>query len=206
MPPSGHRFAPPHGLPNIRPVENREQAAVTTRPSGPERRPDPGRVARDAVDGARRLAAGRPAGPGAHRQGPDADRQRARDDLSAAIVRRSSTTTRPAPSGRPSRAPTRSRSQLAWPDPFADQPQAIYENVPLAAQILHRVRTSVAVPVLAKLGAFRPRASCTRPPPSWRRGSSGFVLVHGFPRRVVDEAATRRSRATGASVPTSSVR
>jgi dihydroorotate dehydrogenase len=77
--------------------------------------------------------------------------------------------------------------QLAWPDPFADQPQAIYENVPLAAQILHRVRTSVAVPVLAKLGAFKtPRIlheTATKLAP-W---VGGFVLVNGFPRRVVDE-------------------
>jgi dihydroorotate dehydrogenase (NAD+) catalytic subunit len=77
--------------------------------------------------------------------------------------------------------------QLAWPDPFADQPQAIYENLPLAAQILHRVRTSVGVPVVAKLGAFRtPRLlhdSATKLA-SW---ASGFVLVHGFQRRVLDE-------------------
>src|SRR5204862_390077 len=72
-------------------------------------------------------------------------------------------------------------------DPFSDQPQAIYENLPLASQILHRVRTSVSVPVVAKLGAFRtPRLlhdTVTRLA-SWARG---FVLVHGFQRRVVDE-------------------
>jgi dihydroorotate dehydrogenase len=77
--------------------------------------------------------------------------------------------------------------QLAWPDPFADQPQAVYENVPLAAQILHRVRTSVAVPILAKLGAFKtPRLlhdTATKLAP-W---VGGFVLVNGFPRRVLDE-------------------
>ena len=77
--------------------------------------------------------------------------------------------------------------QLASPDPFADQPQAIYENVPLAAQILHRVRTSVAVPVLAKLGAFKtPRMlhdTATKLAP-W---VGGFTLVNGFQRRVLDE-------------------
>ena len=56
----------------------------------------------------------------------------------------------------------------------------------LASQILHRVRTSVGVPVVAKLGAFRtPRLlhdTATRLA-SWARG---FVLVHGFQRRVVD--------------------
>jgi len=78
--------------------------------------------------------------------------------------------------------------QLAWPDPFADQPQTVFENLPLASQILHRVRTSIDVPVVAKLGAFRtPRIlhdTATRLA-SW---ASGFVLVHGFHRRVVDDA------------------
>jgi dihydroorotate dehydrogenase (NAD+) catalytic subunit len=79
-------------------------------------------------------------------------------------------------------------AHLAWPDPFAEQPQMIYENLPLAAHILHRIRVSVGVPVVARLGGFRtPRLlhdTATRLAP-W---TSGFVLVHGFPRRVVDEA------------------
>ena len=87
--------------------------------------------------------------------------------------------------------------QLAWPDPFADQPQVIYENVPLAAQILHPYRTSVAVPVLAKLGAFKtPRIlheTATKLAP-W---AGGFVLVHGFPRRVVDERGNAAFEGTG---------
>src|SRR5439155_583403 len=41
---------------------------------------------------------------------------------------------------------------LATPDPFTEKPQMIYENVLLAAQILYRVRTTVAPPVLVKLG------------------------------------------------------
>src|SRR5205814_752322 len=44
---------------------------------------------------------------------------------------------------------------LAVPDPFAEQPQLIYENIPLAAQILYRVRTTMPKPVLAKVGVFR---------------------------------------------------
>jgi len=76
---------------------------------------------------------------------------------------------------------------LATPDPFAEQPQMVYENVLLAAQILHRVRTTISVPVLAKLGAFRtPRAlheMATKLAP-WVHG---FVLVSGIQRRVIDE-------------------
>ena len=76
---------------------------------------------------------------------------------------------------------------LATPDPFAEQPQMVYENVLLAAQILHRVRTTISVPVLAKLGAFRtPRAlheTATKLAP-W---AHGFVLVSSIQRRVIDE-------------------
>ena len=68
---------------------------------------------------------------------------------------------------------------LATPDPFVEQPQMIYENVPLAARILHRVRTTVTIPVLAKLGPFKtPRLlhdTATRLAP-W---ANGYVLVHG---------------------------
>src|SRR5256712_636798 len=39
---------------------------------------------------------------------------------------------------------------LAVPDPFVEQPQMIYENIPPAAQILHRLRTTVAPPVRAQ--------------------------------------------------------
>ena len=63
----------------------------------------------------------------------------------------------------------------------------IYENVPLSAHILYRVRTTVTVPVLAKLGAFKtPRLlheTATKLAP-W---ASGFVLVHGLTRKVVDD-------------------
>lgn len=76
---------------------------------------------------------------------------------------------------------------LATPDPFAEHLRMIYENVPLAAQILHRVRTTISVPVLAKLGAFRtPRLlheTATRLAP-W---TNGYVLVNSISRRVLDE-------------------
>ncbi|MGH7309309.1 MAG: tRNA-dihydrouridine synthase [Candidatus Rokuibacteriota bacterium] len=75
---------------------------------------------------------------------------------------------------------------LAIRNPFGEAGQMLYENVVLSAQILHRVRSSVGVPVLAKIGIFRsPRAlheAASRVAP-W---TSGFVLVHGIPRRVVD--------------------
>jgi dihydroorotate dehydrogenase (NAD+) catalytic subunit len=76
---------------------------------------------------------------------------------------------------------------LATPDPFAEHVRMVYENVPLSAQILHRVRTTIGVPVLAKLGAFRtPRLlheTATRLAP-W---ANGFVLVNSISRRVLDE-------------------
>lgn len=76
---------------------------------------------------------------------------------------------------------------LAVPHPFGEPGQMVFEHLPLAAQILYRVRTSVAVPVVAKLGLFRtPRHLhdiATRLAP-W---VNGFVMVPGVPRRVVDE-------------------
>ena len=44
---------------------------------------------------------------------------------------------------------------LAVPNPTSDQPQMVFESIPLSAQILYRVRSLVHVPVIAKLGAFR---------------------------------------------------
>src|SRR5438046_2162159 len=76
---------------------------------------------------------------------------------------------------------------LATPNPLSEQVQMIYENVPLSAHILYRVRTTVTVPVLAKLGAFKtPRLlheTATKLAP-W---ASGFVLVHGLTRKVVND-------------------
>ena len=178
---------PALGLPNIRPVENREQAAVATRRAGlngdltlavslgtPSPAPDVWRKdvrrARERVGKGQVLIVsvlGTPP-PGGDREALVADYARVAQwaaEAGAHVV----------------------EVQLAWPDPSSDQPQAIYENLPLASQILHRVRTSVSVPVVAKLGAFRtPRLlhdTVTRLA-SWARG---FVLVHGFQRRVVDE-------------------
>ncbi len=76
---------------------------------------------------------------------------------------------------------------LACPDPFAEQPQMVYENIPLSAQILHRVRTTVPVPILAKVGAFRTPRSLHETATKLASWAHGFVLVSGIQRRVLDE-------------------
>jgi dihydroorotate dehydrogenase len=76
---------------------------------------------------------------------------------------------------------------LAVPDPFAGQAQMIYENAMLAAHIVYRVRASVAVPVLAKLGVFRSPRTLHETATKLAAWTSGFVLVHGFHRRVLDD-------------------
>lgn len=76
---------------------------------------------------------------------------------------------------------------LAVPSAFGEPGQMVYENIRLSAQILYAIRTSIDVPIIAKLGMFRtPRIlheTATKLSP-W---ASGFALVNGIPRRVVDE-------------------
>lgn len=76
---------------------------------------------------------------------------------------------------------------LATPNPFGEAGQMVYDSIPLSAQILYRIRSSVKVPVVAKLGPFRtPRVlheTATKLAP-W---AHGFELVHGIQRKVVDE-------------------
>lgn len=189
-------FAQPLGLPNIRPVENREQGAVTTRRAGlngdltlavslgtPSMEPDVWR--RDVHRSRERIAKGQMLIVSVLGTTANKDREALIEDYATAARWA-------AESGADA-----IEVQLAWPDPFSDQPQAVYENVPLAAQILHRVRTSVAVPVLAKLGAFKtPRLlheTATKLAP-W---VGGFVLVNGFPRRVLDERGNAAFEGTG---------
>lgn len=190
-------FAPAYALPNIRAVENREQAAVATRRPGlngdltlavslgmPSMEPDVWR--KDVRRAKERIGRGQvlivsvlgSVPPGGDREALLADyAQCARwaVEAGADIV----------------------EAHLAWPDPFAGQPQTVYDNVTLAAQILYHIRSAVDVPVLAKLGAFRsPRVlheTATKLAP-W---ANGFVLVHGFPRRVVDEAGSPAFEGTG---------
>jgi dihydroorotate dehydrogenase (NAD+) catalytic subunit len=75
---------------------------------------------------------------------------------------------------------------LAYPYATGEQPQMIFENVPLATHIVDRVRRAVGLrPVIAKIGATRsPRALhelASRLAPRL----DGFILVSGIRRRVV---------------------
>jgi dihydroorotate dehydrogenase (NAD+) catalytic subunit len=76
---------------------------------------------------------------------------------------------------------------LATPDPFAEHVQMIFENVPLSAQILYRVRTSIGQPIVAKLGMFRAPRMLHETATKLAPWTNGFALVHGVVRRVVDE-------------------
>jgi dihydroorotate dehydrogenase len=181
--------APAHALPNIRPVENHEHAAIATR--------------RSQTNGAHPTLAVSMGMPSAEPEVWRKDVRRAKDRLGAGQVLVVSVVGTQAPGGDAeqliadyARCATWAADagadivevHLAVPDPFAEQPQMIYENIPLAAQILYRVRTTVSRPVLAKLGVFRtPRLlhDTATKLASW---SSGFVMVHGIRRRVVDEA------------------
>jgi dihydroorotate dehydrogenase len=180
-------FRPAYALPNIRPVESREQAAVALR--------------RPAVNGGVTLAVSL----GMPSMDPDVwrrDVRRAKDSLTTGqllIVSVAGTV----PPGGDAEALIADYARcavwaaeagadaievhLAVPDPFAEHAQLIFDNVPLSAQILYRVRTNVTVPVVAKLGMFRsPRIlheTATKLAP-W---TSGFALVHGVVRRVIDE-------------------
>jgi dihydroorotate dehydrogenase len=180
-------FHPAYQLPNIRPVENQEQAAVATR--------------RSHMNGNMTIAVslGMPSmEPEIWRK----DVRRAKERIGPGQILVVSVIGTPLPGGdyealiadyarcavwAAEAGADVIEAQLAAPDAYAEQPQMVYENVPLAAQILYRIRTAVSVPVLAKLGVFKsPRAlheTATKLAP-W---ASGFVLVHGIQRRVVDE-------------------
>jgi dihydroorotate dehydrogenase len=180
-------FWPAHALPNIRQVENREQVAVTTR--------------RAHTKGHLTLAVSM----GLPSMEPDVwrkDIRRAKDKILAGQILIVSVVGTAPPGGDPEAliadyarcamwaaeaGADAIEVHLAQPDTFFEQNRMIYENVVLSAQILYGVRTSVRVPVLAKVGPFKtPRAlhdTATKLAP-W---TSGFVLVHGIPRRVLDD-------------------
>lgn len=179
-------FQAAHGLPNIRHVDNREQAAVVSRPAN--------------YGGATiAVSLGEPS------MEPDVwrkDVRRAKERIGRGQVLIVSVIGTPRPDG-DAEALIADYAQcaewavesgadvievhLATLDPFIEQPQMIYDNVPLAARILYRTRTTVSVPVLAKLGPFKtPRLlheTATRLAP-W---AHGYVLVHGINRRVFDD-------------------
>jgi dihydroorotate dehydrogenase len=179
-------FQPAYALPNIRHVDNREQAAVVSRPENakgvtiavslgePSMEPDVWRKdlrrARERIGSGQILIA---SVIGTHRPGADAEALIADYALC---------------SGWAAEAGAHAiELHLATPDPFVEQNQMIFENVPLAARILHRTRTTVDIPVLARLGPFKtPRVlheTATRLAP-W---AHGYVLVHAINRKVFDE-------------------
>lgn len=191
------RPQPAYALPNIRPVENRDQLAVAGRrlhQNGgptiavslglPSVEPDVWRKdmrrAKDKLGAGQMLIASvvGTAEPGAGVEAFIADYARCATwaaDAGADAV----------------------EVQLAVPDPFGDPGQMVYEHVTLAAQILYRVRTSITVPVLGKFGVFRtPRLlhDTATKLASWMHG---FVLVHAIPRRVVDEAGNAAFEGSG---------
>jgi dihydroorotate dehydrogenase len=180
-------FRPAYTLPNIRQVESREHAAVAVR------RPQPNGAVTLA------LSLGMPS------MEPDVwrkDVRRAKDALGPGQLLIVSVAGTLPPGGDPealiadyARCAVWAaeagadviEAHLAMPDPFAEHAQMIFENVPLSAQILYRIRTSIGQPIIAKLGMFRsPRLlheTATKLAP-W---TSGFGLVHGVLRRVVEE-------------------
>lgn len=188
---------PAHALPNIRPVENHEHAAVATRRSQtnghptlavsmgmPSAEPDVWR--KDVRRAKDKLGAGQlliVSVMGTNTPGADAE-QLINDYVLCAVWA--------AEAGADA-----VEIHLAVPDPFSEQPQMIYENIPLAAQILYRVRTNVTRPLLTKLGVFRtPRLlhDTATKLASW---SNGFVMVHGIRRRVIDEAGNSAFEGAG---------
>jgi len=180
-------YRPAHVLPNIRPVDNLEQAAVVAR--------------RSAVNGNTTIAIslGEPSmEPDVWRK--DVRRARERIGSGQLLIVSVMGSTVPGADMEPlvedyarcaawaaQSGADAIEVHLATPNPLSEQVQMIYENVPLSAHILYRVRTTVTVPVLAKLGAFKtPRLlheTATKLAP-W---ASGFVLVHGLTRKVVDD-------------------
>jgi len=180
-------YRPAHGLPNIRPVDNLEQAAVVARRSvingnatiavslgEPSMEPDVWR--KDIRRAKERIGKGQlliVSVMGSSELGSDIESLIADYARCAAWAAQSGADA--------------IEVHLATPNPLSEQYQMIYENVPLSAHILYRVRTTVSVPVLAKLGAFRtPRLlheTATKLAP-W---ASGFVLVHGLTRKVVND-------------------
>lgn len=176
-----------HSLPNIRHVHTRDHAAVTAR--------------RPGVNGDTTLAVsmGLPsADPDVWRK----DVRRAKERLGPGQILVVSVVGTPEPGGGPeafiadyARCATWSAEagadvievHLAVRNPFEEPGQLVYEHVVLAAQILYRVRTSVSLPVVAKLGIFRSPRLLHETATKLAAWANGFELVHGIPRRVLDE-------------------
>ncbi len=181
-------FRPAFALPNIRPVESREQAAVALR------RPH---FNGDGVTLA--VSLGMPS------MEPDVwrkDVRRAKESLGRSQILVVSVAGTVPPGGDAEALIADYARCAVWaaeagadvievhlavPDPFAEHAQLIFENVPLAAQILYRVRTSIGQPVIAKFGMFRSPRLLHETATKLASWANGFILVHGVTRRVIDE-------------------
>src|SRR5919201_1246530 len=185
---------PAHALPNIRPVENREHAAITTT---------------KRVDGHPTLAVSLGI-PSVEPEVWRKDVRRAKDCIGSGQVLIVSVVGTWAPGMDAEQLVQDYARCAAWAagadaievhlavaDPFAEQPQLIYENIPLSAQILYRVRTTMPKPVLAKLGVFRTPRLLHETATKLASWASGVVLTHGVRRRVVDEEGNAAFEGTG---------
>ena len=181
------RFQPAHSLPNIRHVETRDQFAVAPR--------------RPHANGSPTIAIS----TGTPSMDPDIwrrDMRRAKERLGPGQILIASILGTPDPGGDPESLIADYTRCAVWtaeagadvievhlaaPSPFGEPGQMIYESIPLSAQILYRIRTTLSLPIVAKLGVFRtPRLlheTATKLAP-W---ASGFALVPSIPRRVLDE-------------------
>jgi dihydroorotate dehydrogenase len=180
-------FRPAYTLPNIRLVENQTQVAVTGR--------------RSQLNGTLTLAVS----TGMPSMDPEVwrkDLRRARERIGPGQVLIASVVGTPEPGGDAQALIADYGQCAAWAaeagadvvevhlaclDTLAEQPQMIYENLPLAAQILYRVRTTVSRPVVAKLGLFRSPRALHETATKLAAWVDGFVLAHGVHRPVVDE-------------------
>lgn len=178
---------PAHALPNVRPVENRDQTAVATkRPATngevtvavstgmPSMEPDVWRKdvrrAKDKIGRGQILIVNVMGTP---ELGTDADALIADYALCAVWASEAGADV--------------VEVNLACPNPFGEPGQMVYESIAVSAQILYRVRTSIKVPVIAKLGAFRTPRQLHETATKLAPWAHGFELVHGIQRRVVDE-------------------
>lgn len=175
-----------HSLPNIRHVENREQGAVTIR------RPAHG-------DTTLAVSLGLPSmDPDVWRKDVHRAKERIGDDQFLIV----SVVGTPEPEApRESFVEDYARCavwaaeagadavevHLAVPNPYGEPGRMVYDQLTLSAEILYEVRTRIGVPVLAKLGVFRTPRQLHETATKLGSWASGFVLVNGIHRRVLDD-------------------
>jgi dihydroorotate dehydrogenase (NAD+) catalytic subunit len=179
---------PAYPLPNITPAESREEVVVARRT---------GEV---TAPGLLALSTGIPS------QEPDVwrkDVRRAKDRLGAGQLLIVSVIGTPTPGGGATALAADYAQCAAWaaeagadaievhlagPRPEASDGRLVYDDLPLSAYIVDRVRAAVRVPVVAKLGGFRSARALHETLTKLAPWVHGFVLVHGIRRRLVDES------------------